>query len=270
MRFRPEFRFFSLAVLFAVVGSTAADQQADGGWDRETALAHSQAAVGNDLPQLEFTRRDGSRVSLAEFRGKPLLISMIFTSCHHVCPTTTKRLNEAVRSARDALGQDSFHVVTIGFDTVNDSPGAMKDFARQQSVDDRGWSFLSASPAAIEQLSEALGFIYFASPRGFDHLTQVSVIDREGIVYRQVYGMQFELPWLVEPLKELVFDRRTSSHGLMAGLLDRIRLFCTTYDPARDRYHFDFSIFIQMAIGLAAIIGVAVFLYRGMRRENSG
>lgn len=246
----------------------AQDSQDSGGWDEDSALAHSQAAVGRVIGDHAFTGRDGEPVSLHAFQGKPLLVSMVFTSCHHVCPTTTRRLAQAVRSAREVLGDDSFNVVTIGFDTANDTPSAMRTFARQQSVQDPNWAFLSATPSAIEALAEDLGFIYFPSPRGFDHLTQVSVIDRDGRLYRQVYGMQFELPWLVEPLKELVLNRPQSKHQPLSGLVDRIRLFCTVYDPASDRYYFDYSLFIQMAIGLAGILVVGVFLFRGMRRRT--
>ena len=263
----PEYRFRLSVILAACLAMPCAAAQDSKPWDRDAALAHSQAAIGNPLPDLELTNSDGRRVSLADFRGKPVLVSLIFTSCHHVCPTTTRRLAEAVSAARKALGDDSFNVLTIGFDTANDTPAAMRGFARQQSVSEPGWDFLSATPEAIRVLSDQLGFVFYPSPRGFDHLTQVSVFDRDGTLYRQVYGMQFELPWLVEPLKELVYDRRVESHGLMAGLLDRIRLFCTTYDPASDRYHFDYSLFIQLLIGFAAIAGVAIFLVRGSRRS---
>ncbi|MBT8062187.1 MAG: SCO family protein [Xanthomonadales bacterium] len=262
--------FWLLLALAGWLVITVSSAQEGSTWDQDSALAHSQAAIGNQMPGLALTNSDGRRVSLADYRGKPVLISMIFTSCHHVCPTTTKRLAEAVRTAREALGEEAFSVLSIGFDTANDTPSAMRGFARQQSVNESGWDFLSATPEVIRALAESLGFVYYPSPRGFDHLTQVSVFDKDGVLYRQVYGMQFELPWLVEPLKELVYDRRVESHGLMAGLFDRIRLFCTTYDPASDRYHFDYSLFIQLVIGFAAIAGVLVFLVRGLRRKPGG
>ena len=238
-------------------------------WDEETAIAHSQAAIGGKLRDHVLTGTDDNPVRLSDYAGKPLLVSLIFTSCHHVCPTTTKRLDAAVSAAGDVLGADSFNVVTIGFDSANDTPQAMRSFARAQSVERRNWKFLSASQATIDELARDLGFIYFPSPRGFDHITQVSVIDRAGTVYSQVYGMQFELPWLVEPLKDLVLNRPESEGRLFAGFIDRIRLFCTVYDPAADRYHFDFSLFIQMVIGAAAILGVFVFLVRGMPRPRA-
>ena len=144
----------------------------------------------------------------------------------------------------------------------------MRSFARAQGANRPNWDFLSASQETIDALAEDLGFIYYPSPRGFDHITQVSVIGRDGTVYSQVYGIQFELPWLVEPLKELVFNRPSSAGNLAASLVDRVRLFCTVFDPATGRYHFDYSLFIQMAIGLAALLGVMIFLFNGLRRRR--
>ena len=77
-----------------------------------------------------------------------------------------RALDEAARAARAVLGQDSFGIVTIGFDTVNDTPEAMASFARSQGIDASGWRFLSATPETIAVLSDELGFIFFPSPRG--------------------------------------------------------------------------------------------------------
>ena len=90
---------------------------------------------------------------------------------------------------------------TVGFDTPVDTPDAMRVFANRQKVDDSGWAFLSTSAEIMAELVNNIGFVYFPSPRGFDHINQVTVVDAEGVVYRQVYGAAFDLPWLVEPLK---------------------------------------------------------------------
>ena len=58
------------------------------------------------------------------------------------------------------------------------------------------------------RLANNLGFLYFASAKGFDHLMQTTVVDANGKIYRQVYGMTFDTPLLVEPLKELVLGER--------------------------------------------------------------
>jgi len=240
--------------------------QTDERYDPDAALEISQAAVGGTIGDYELTDRDGNTVRLREdYAGRPLVISMIFSSCHHVCPMTTKHLANSVRAARDALGADSFDVVTIGFDAANDSPEAMATFAREQGVDARNWKFLSAPAETIEQISNDLGFIFFPTPRGFDHLNQSTVIDRDGTVYRQVYGVTFELPWLVEPLKELVFNRPESGRSIASSLFDRIRLFCTVYDANSGRYEFDNSLFFTMFAGFSVVLAVIIYLFREIR-----
>jgi len=238
------------------------------GYDADQALAVSQAAIGKDLADFELTDTQGKRVHLSDYRGKPLLISMIFTSCYHVCPALTRHLAGAVDAAREALGEDSFQVLTIGFDSARDTPDAMRVFAQEQSIKDPHWVFLSANPATMDQFTDNIGFVHFPSPRGFDHINQVTLVDREGVIYRQVYGAAFDLPWLVEPLKELVFDRPRAAGHLVGSVLDRVRLFCTVYDPATGRYRFDYSLFVQITIGALAILGVAGWLLLEARRSR--
>ena len=237
-------------------------------YDRDSALHLSQAAIGNSLGDYAFTSADGRNVSLQDYRGTPLLISMIFTSCHHICPTTTKHIQEANEAAQDALGENSFEIVSIGFDTANDSPNTMRSFAIEQGVDADNWNFLSATQETIDSLSRDLGFQYFTSPRGFDHLIQLSMIDRGGRVYSQVYGINFELPALVEPLKQLVLNRPASAGHPIASLFDRVMLFCTVYNPATGRYEIDNSLFIQFAIGFLFVFGVAYYLWQETRRAS--
>lgn len=238
---------------------------ARGAFEEKAALALSQGAIGRQLPDYRFTAADGRGVRLSEYRGKPLVVSLIYTSCYHICPTTTQHLAKVVRIARAALGEDSFRVVTIGFDTLRDTPAAMREFARAQNITLTGWDFLSTDAATIEALSRDLGFQYFPSAHGFDHLIQATVVDADGRVYRQVYGMNFETPLLVEPLKQLVFGA-PATESFFAGLTNRIRLFCTVYDPATDRYRFDYSLFLGGLIGAMSLGLLGFALVREWRR----
>jgi len=255
-------------LLIAMMSQLAHSQAKDGSYSDDEALEISQAAIGRELSALELTDSFGRPVSMVDFKGQPLLVSLIFTSCHHVCPALTRHLKTAVDSARDALGHDSFRVVTIGFDTANDTPLRMQDFARKQGIDDPGWTFLSASAETMAMLVENVGFIYFPTARGFDHITQVTIVDRDGIIYEQVYGGTFELPWLVEPLKDLVFNRPQSKHSFLSGVVDKVKLFCTVYDPNTGRYRFDYSLFVQIAIGALVVLGTITYLLIEIRRAR--
>jgi protein SCO1/2 len=255
--------FALLILLCLLLCSTALQAQSggtEGAYDADAAIGTSQAAIGRNLDDFLLHDRLGRPVQLSQYRGRPLLVSMIFTSCHHVCPAITRHLAAAVDAAREALGEDSFQVLTIGFDTAVDTPDAMRVFAAKQDVDDPGWDFLSGSAEVMEQLVDNIGFVYFPSPRGFDHINQVTLIDREGVIYRQVYGAAFDLPWLVEPLKELVYNRPRPGAHLGAGLLNRIKLFCTVYDPNTGRYTFDYSLFVGIGVGAVIVLSLIIWL----------
>jgi protein SCO1 len=226
----------------------------------KTALQSSQSAIGRTLDDYLLTDHNGRSVRFSDFKGKPLVLSLAYTSCYHICPMTTRHLSKVVEKAREALGHDSFSVAILGFDAYNDTPQAMISYAKKQGIEDKEWFLLSADSETINALSKQLGFLFFTSPNGFDHIVQASVVDAEGIVYTQVYGEVFETPLLVEPLKDLVLGRPKPGQTLLDELVDKVRFFCTAYDPSRDGYHFDYSLFIGLVIGAMIILSGLAFV----------
>lgn len=231
----------------------------------KSALRASQSAIGRELADHRLTNSKGEALTLGDFRGKPLVLSLVYTSCYAVCPITVRHLAKVIKKARDALGSDSFSVAVLGFDARFDRPQAMQQFARKQGIDDDDWHLWSADENTISALSKELGFKFFASPNGFDHIVQASIIDADGRVYRQVYGETFETPLLVGPLMDLVLGRPKPDQSLLDGLIDKVRFFCTAYDPASDAYSFDYSLFIGMIIGGVIILLAAAFIVREYR-----
>lgn len=257
------------AIVFAIfLGPSAIDaatQKEPNPFDEKEALNYSQSAIGRSVGSYIFRDRSVRAVDLADLQGKPLVVNMVYTACYHTCPMILESLYEGVKIAQDALGKDSFSVVTIGFDARNDTPERMRGYAQTRGVDLPNWRFLSGKQKTIDRLSKNLGFIYFSSPKGFDHLAQVSVLKADGTVYRQVYGSDFGPQALVEPLKELVFGTE-SAQTLTQSFINRVRLFCTIYDPRSERYRFDYSIFIGAIIGFLILCTMAFIIGRNVWR----
>ena len=235
--------------------------------DEASALKQSEAAIGRELGSHVFRDTELNTVRLSQFRGKPLIVNLVFTGCSRACPLTIERLGRAVDAAAEAIGPDSFSVLTIGFDAAADTPQRMRAFAHDHGIAEPNWRFLSADRATIDALAEDLGFAFFPSTEGFEHLAQTTVVDENGRIYRQIYGADFEPPVLVEPLKDLVFGRKSELTSL-SGILNRIRLFCTLYDPASGRYTFDYSIFIGIVIGFISFAIMAVMLVRSWLQSS--
>ena len=102
---------------------------------------------------------------------------------------------------------------------------------------------------------------------GFDHLTQVTVIDANGRVFRQVYGESFALPMLVAPLQELATGAPAPVQDL-SGLLEKVRILCTVYDPLSGRYRLNYGLFIEIFAGLSVLGAIALYLGREWRRQR--
>ena len=257
---------FAWLALFADVNAeNAAQKKSIQTFQYKSALQASQDAIGRTLGHFSLTDDHGRAVSTQALLGKPMVISMVYTSCYKTCPMTIRHLAKVVEKARETLGNDSFSVVAIGFDSQYDTPQAMQHFARKQGIENSGWYLLSADSETIAAISKQLGFVFFPSPNGFDHVVQATVVDATGKIYRQVYGEVFDTQLLVEPLMELVLGHPKTNQGFFATLVDNVRLFCTTYDPYTDSYQFDYSLFIGMFIGLIIIIFTIVFIVREYR-----
>lgn len=265
--FLAKISFIFLCFFTFGVQAESHDAQTSDKYDKGNALEFSQAAINRTIGSYNFINHDRKPINITQYRGKPLVISLIYTSCHHICPTLTNSLADVVDVAREALGEESFSVVSIGFDTEVDSPERMRLFARERNINLSAWDFLSTDKETIKAFSNDVGFIFFKSAKGFDHLSQLTLLDGDGKVYRQVYGVTYEPPQLIEPLKELLFGNRTES-TLVEGWINNIRLFCTIYDPHSGRYEFDYSIFIGIAMSILILGAIAVFIVRAWRQNN--
>ncbi len=227
--------------------------------DQTTALRVSQAVI-NTIPR-DFTLldREGLPVRLSRYRGKPLLVSFIYTGCFQVCPLTTRALQTAIEAGRNAFGTNQFNVVSIGFNQPADSPQALKSFARQYHIDVPNWEFLSPHASIVEPLTHEFGFSYLATPSGFDHVMQVTLLDAEGRIYRQIYGEELTADTIGEPIKQLLHNAPVAQQFRLSDLIDRVRILCTGYDPKTGKYQVKYGLLIEVAGGITFALAMLWF-----------
>jgi protein SCO1/2 len=256
-----------LAVMSGAAAHDARPRSGSTSLDVDRSLELSQQAIGRMTGDHRFVGSKGDTISLSELRGKPLVVSLIYTSCAHICPMTTQRLRQAVEDAQRLMGPDRFGVVTIGFDTRNDTPMRMAAFARAQGVDLPNWRFLSAGDSTVAAFARELGFSYAAYSGGFVHATQTTILDRDGRVYRQVYGDDFPIQVFMEPMKEAVYGT-VGTFLSVDGLLDRVRFICTVYDPTQGRYRISYAIAISLLTGVISLGTTAIIISRSWLRSR--
>ncbi|MFZ5542782.1 MAG: SCO family protein [Pseudomonadota bacterium] len=239
--------------------------------DREAAFAASQAVLGRAAPEITLLDREGRPLTLARFRGRPLLVSFVYTGCFQACPIGTRALHDAVEKINLALGPEQYSVVSIGFNQPADSPQAMKAFAAQHRVGNRNWDFLSAPADQVEPLTRAFGFSHRSTPAGIDHIAQVTLVDANGRIVHQIYGERPTAEDVAEPVRRLLRAEPLPPRAPWSDLVDRLRLLCTVYDPETGTYRVSYALALEVAGGLTFAFAMAWFFlaeWRGRRRAG--
>ena len=264
-------RAIGSATIIAVsmlIGSVVAAVTAEPGagrLDPETAIARSQQAIGRTIGDYVLTDSNDIQLSLSSYRGKPLVISLIYTSCSSVCPPTTQHLIRAVSEARRVVGADRFEVLTVGFDARHDTPTRLAQFGATQGVKFSNWRLASGHSDTLDALLRELGFSFTEAAGGFDHIVQTTIVDKEGRIFRQVYGDDFPMQVFIEPLKDVVYGSGASLS--LGGLLDRIKFICTAYDPGAGRYRIDYGLVFGSVIAACSLLIFGGILVREWRRS---
>lgn len=237
-------------------------------FDEKAALKDSQAAIGRALGDYAFRDSENRAIRLSDLRGKPLVVNFVYTGCTQVCPAATQFLAGAVKDAERSLGPGTFRVATIGFNVPFDSPPAMKSFAAKFGLaSSRDWLFLTPEREARERLLADFGFRAEPTAAGFDHLLQVSIVDAQGRLYRQVYGEEFDAPLFVGPLLELV-KNAPAEQSTLAAAWDKLRILCTVYDPSAGRYRVNYAVLIEILVGASVMLAGSAFLLLEWRRRQ--
>lgn len=234
-------------------------------FDQESALRISQAAIGTTPADYTFVDRQGRKVRLSDYRGKPLLVSFIYTGCFQVCPTNTRSLGEAILNLKDLVGLNQFNVVSIGFNQPFDSPQALRSFAAQHGINSPNWEFLSPDASIVEPLTRDFGFSYAANAAGIEHVLEVTILDAQGRIYSQVYGDRLAPEKLGEPVRQLLRGTPMPQTLVLSDVINRVRILCTVYDPITGTYRYDYGLILEVAGGCTFFLAMLWFFFNEWR-----
>ncbi|MBI4339077.1 MAG: SCO family protein [Chloroflexi bacterium] len=112
-----------------------------------------------EAPNFQLTDQFGQRTSLADFRGKVVALTFLYTSCPDVCPLTTK----ALRKAHEALGGNASGVtfVAITVDPARDTPQRAYEYSQGKGMIEV-WRFLTGSVEELRPVWD--GYFIAADP----------------------------------------------------------------------------------------------------------
>ena len=158
-------------------------------------------------PAFALTSQDGTPVALADFRGKVVAVTFIYTSCMDTCPVLTALM----AFVQDQLGPDfgkRIAFVSITVDPERDTPEVLKRYAETFGADLKGWAFLTGAPDAIRGVIRRYGVFAAKNADGqVDHTFLTSIVDRKGMLRVQYLGVRFDPDEFRRDLLSLVKER---------------------------------------------------------------
>jgi protein SCO1 len=160
--------------------------------------------VISTAPAFVLDATKGWRVSLADLRGKVLVITFIFTTCTATCPILTAKMVHIQRQLGADFGA-RVNFVSITVDPLNDTPERLRDYAAAHGANVPGWHFLTGSPSEISDVLHRYGAYAKKSERGeLEHLFLTSLVDRQGMLRVQYLGTRFDPTEMQADLQKLL------------------------------------------------------------------
>jgi protein SCO1/2 len=143
-------------------------------------------------PEFSLTSQDGSQVTLADFRGKVVAVTFIYTLCTSTCPVLTPTMS----FVQDQLGPNfgtKIAFVSITVDPERDTPEVLKEYAHAFGANLAGWAFLTGTPDAIRDVTRRYGVFASTTANGdVEHTFLTSIVDPSGMLRVQYVGVSFD------------------------------------------------------------------------------
>jgi protein SCO1/2 len=148
-----------------------------------------------------------SLVRLADYRGKAVALTFVFTRCPmpDFCPLMMRNFQAAhTLLVKDAALAARTHLLTVSFDTKHDTPDVLRAFGRpfqKTATPFTHWTLATGEEDAIRALGGALELDYVEENRSFTHNLRTAVLDTEGRLRRLFRGNDWTPEELVAELK---------------------------------------------------------------------
>jgi protein SCO1/2 len=151
---------------------------------------------------VKWTNDAGAPVTLASFRGKPVVVAMFFAQCEYACPVLVQDIKR-MRAALSEADREKTQVVLVSFDVERDTPAALKVYRARADLD-ANWALLHGGNAEVQELAMLLGVKFKKDARGqFSHSNLFTVLNAEGEIVHQHVGLNRDVSEATKAVAQL-------------------------------------------------------------------
>ncbi|HWP43451.1 MAG TPA: copper-binding protein [Blastocatellia bacterium] len=205
------------------------------------AASANESRVGDEVPDFSLVNQDGKRISFKRYRGRPLVVTFIYTRCPlpDYCPLMTERfaeIDKAVRGAPQLYGQA--HLLSISVDPEFDTPEVMKAYGAAftgSAFED--WEFATGTPEQVKSVAEYFGMQYWTEGDQIIHSLRTAVIAPEGKLFKLYHGNEWKAADILADLESLRgkgADKVYDGVGVVESVNERMATVQINHEDIKD------------------------------------
>ena len=184
--------------------------------------------IDKNSPDFALQDADGRVRSLADFRGKVVVLHFIYTSCSDVCPLHAERIAEIQALVNRTPMKEQVEFISITTDPSKDTAQLLRDYGPTHGLNPLNWVFLTTKSDQPEdttrKLAEQFGRRFDKASDGYQtHGIVTHVIDKEGRWRANFHGLKFEPSNLAVFVNALTNDLQKAHPHPAPSLWDKVR-----------------------------------------------
>lgn len=180
-RLASRFSVITLALLVVIVVAFWGARTGNGGASA-TSTTNPLGLQGTDLgsqpaPDFHLTDQFGKPVALSQFRGKPVVLTFLYTHCPDACPLIAEKLH----ATQNQLGKDAANVVmlAVSIDPAGDTPDSALAFSQEHKLNNN-WHYLLGTHGQLAPVWNAYSIYAQPTTTKVTHTSAIYLIDDEG------------------------------------------------------------------------------------------
>jgi protein SCO1 len=163
---------------------------------------------GDDVPDFKLVNQSGKHISLHQYRGETLLLTLIYTRCPFpdYCPRVSHEFAEIDRDVGSDPGKyGNPHLLSISFDPAHDTPKVLRayGFSCAGSKDPalfKQWEFAAIPKEELPQFADYFALTYKEEGGLITHSLSTAVISANGKIVRWYHGADWQASDLLQDL----------------------------------------------------------------------
>lgn len=135
-------------------------------------FAGSIMPPGVRAPDFRLRDESGRPISMRSFRGRPVAVAFLYTTCKEACPAQA----QTIKGALDQLGRD-LPAIAIAVDPPRDTRRSARAFLKKQRMLGR-IRFVLGSRTELRPVWK--GFAIQPQTRNLEHQSRITLVDKRG------------------------------------------------------------------------------------------